>query len=173
MVQDVKPGGFFLLNCVWSDDELDKHLPAKVKRYIAKNNIQFYTCDAVSLAKEIGLGARRTNTILQAAFFKLADIIPIDDAVKYMKEAIEKTYGKKGENVVKMNCAGVDAGVNNVHKVEVPAAWADAPDDAPRAKMVGRDDLHTSYLNDVLVPTNTLTGRRCSCIYIYSNCYWI
>ncbi len=96
MVQDVKPGGFFLLNCVWSDDELDKHLPAKVKRYIAKNNIQFYTCDAVSLAKEIGLGARRTNTILQAAFFKLADIIPIDDAVKYMKEAIEKTYGKKG-----------------------------------------------------------------------------
>ena len=158
MVQDVKPGGFFLLNCVWSDDELDKHLPAKVKRYIAKNNIQFYTCDAVSLAKEIGLGARRTNTILQAAFFKLADIIPIDDAIKYMKEAIEKTYGKKGENVVKMNCAGVDAGVNNVHKVEVPAAWADAPDDAPRAKMVGRDDLHTSYLNDVLIPTNTLTG---------------
>ena len=158
MVEDVKPGGFFLLNCVWSDEELETHLPAKVKRYIAKNNIQFYTCDAVSIAKEIGLGARRTNTVLQAAFFKLADIIPIDDAVKFMKDAIKKTYGSKGEKIVNMNMAAVDAGVANVHKVDVPAAWADAPADPPAAKLVGRDKVHTDYLNEVLVPTNTLTG---------------
>ncbi len=158
MVEDVKPGGFFLLNCVWSDEELEKHLPAKVKKYIARNNIQFYTCDAVSIAKEIGLGARRTNSVLQAAFFKLADIIPIDDAVKYMKDAIQKTYGRKGEKVVSMNMAAVDAGIANVHKVDVPEAWAEAPDDEPAAKLVGRDQIHTDYLNDVLVPTNTLTG---------------
>ena len=158
MVQDVKPGGYFLLNCVWDDAELEEHLPAKVKRYIAKNNIQFYTCDAVSIAKEIGLGARRTNTVLQAAFFKLADVIPLEEAVDHMKKAIQNTYGKKGADIVAMNHAAVDAGINNVHKVEVPAEWADAPDDAPRPKMTGRDDLHTNYLNDILVPTNTLTG---------------
>ena len=158
MVEDVKPGGYFLLNCVWSDEELEEHLPAKVKRYIAKNNIKLYTCDAVSIAKEIGLVARRTNSVLQAAFFKLADIIPIDDAVKYMKEMIQKSYGKKGANIVAMNEAAVDAGVNNVHKVEYPASWADVEDDAPAAKLVGRDKAHTDYLNGILVPTNTLTG---------------
>ncbi len=158
MVEDVKPGGFFLLNCVWSDEELEKHLPAKVKRYIAKNDIQFYTCDAVSIAKKVGLGARRTNSVLQAAFFKLANIIPIDDAVTYMKDAIRKTYGNKGENVVNMNLAAVDAGVTHVHKVDVPASWADVPDDAPAEKLVGRDQMQTDYLNKVLVPTNTLTG---------------
>lgn len=158
MVEDVKPGGFFLLNCVWSDEELEKHLPAKVKRYIAKNDIQFYTCDAVSIAKKVGLGARRTNSVLQAAFFKLANIIPIDDAVTYMKDAIRKTYGNKGENVVNMNLAAIDAGVTHVHKVDVPASWADVPDDAPAEKLVGRDQMQTDYLNKVLVPTNTLTG---------------
>jgi len=158
MVQDVKPGGYFLLNCVWDDQELEEHLPAKVKRYIAKNNIQFYTCDAVSIAKEIGLGARRTNSVLQAAFFKLADIIPLEEAVGHMKDAVQKTYGKKGADVVQMNMDAIDAGITHVHKVEVPAEWADAPDDAPRAKMVGRDDVHTNYLNDILIPTNTLTG---------------
>ncbi len=158
MVEDVKPGGFFLLNCVWNDEELDRHLPAKVKRYIACNDIQFYTCDAVSIAKSIGLGARRTNTVLQAAFFKLADIIPIDEAVGYMKDAIRKTYGRKGENIVNMNLAAVDAGITHIHKVDVPESWKTAPDDAPAEKLVGRDELHTAYLNDVLVPTNTLTG---------------
>ena len=152
MVEDVKPGGFFLLNCTWSDAELDQHLPATMKRYIAKNNIQFYTCDAVSIAKEIGLGARRTNSVLQAAFFKLADIIPIDDAVGYMKDAIKNTYGKKGENIVNMNLAAVDQGVAKVHKVEVPASWATAPDDAPLTPKKGRDEFTTRYLNDILVP---------------------
>ena len=158
MVQDVKPGGFFLLNCVWSDEELEEHLPAKVKRYIANNNVQFYTCDAVSIAKKIGLGARRTNSVLQAAFFKLANIIPIDDAVGYMKDAIRHTYGKKGEDIVNMNLAAVDAGVNHIHKVVVPESWKTAADEAPTPKLVGRDKAHTDYLNDILVPTNTLTG---------------
>lgn len=158
MVQDVKPGGFFLLNCVWNDEELDKHLPGKVKRYIARNNIKFYTCDAVSIAKDIGLGARRTNTVLQAAFFKLAEIIPIDDAVKYMKDAIQKTYGAKGEKIVNMNMQAVDAGVTHIHKVEIPASWADAEDDTKVEPMVGRDKLHTDYLNKILYTTNTMTG---------------
>ena len=158
MVQDVKPGGFFLLNCAWSDDELEEHIPGKVKRYIAQNNVQFYTCDAVKLAKEIGLGAKRTNSILQAAFFKLADIIPIDEAEGYMKDMIKKSYGKKGQNIVDMNWAAVDAGLENVHKVEVPASWADAPDDAAPAKLVGRDEEMSTFLNDVLVPMATMNG---------------
>ena len=158
MVQDVKPGGFFLLNCVWSDEELEEKLPGKVKRYIAQNNIQFYTCDAVSMAKEIGLGARRTNSILQAAFFKLANIIPIKEAEGYMKEAIQKTYKKKGQDIVDMNCKAVDAGLNNIHKVNVPEAWKKAKDDAPAAKLVGRDKAHTDFLNDILVPTANLTA---------------
>ena len=158
MVQDVKPGGFFLLNCTWSDDELEEKLPGKVKRYIAQNNVQFYTCDAVTMAKEIGLGARRTNSILQAAFFKLADIIPIEEAEGYMKDAIAKTYKKKGQDIVDMNCKAVDAGLNHIHKVEVPESWKNAEDDAPAAPLGGRDKLHTELLNDILVPTANLTA---------------
>ena len=160
MVQDVKPGGFFLLNCVWNDEELEEHLPNKVKRYIAENNIQFYTCDAVTLAKEIGLGARRTNSILQAAFFKLADIIPIDKAEEYMKAAIKKTYGRKGQDIVDMNCKAVDAGLNHIHKVVVPESWKGLPDDAPAPKLVGRDDFHTDFLNNILVPEANLTADK-------------
>ena len=160
MVEDVKPGGFFLLNCVWNDEELEEHLPAKRSRYIAENDVQFYTCDAVDIAKKIGLGARRTNSVLQAAFFKLADIIPIDDAVTYMKEAIKKTYGKKGEKVVNMNLAAVDAGISHVHKVEVPESWKAAEEDSKPQEMVGRDKLHTEYLNKVLIPTNTMAGDK-------------
>lgn len=152
MVEDVKPGGYFLLNCTWDDEALDKRLPATMKRYIANNNIQFYTCDAVSIAKEIGLGARRTNSVLQAAFFKLADIIPIEEAEGYMKDAIRKTYGKKGQNVVDMNLKAVEEGIAKVHKVVIPESWANCPDDAPHAPLKGRDDLSTRYLNDVMVP---------------------
>ena len=158
MVEDVKPGGFFLLNCVWNDEELEEHIPGKVKRYIANNDIKFYTCDAVAIAKEIGLGARRTNSVLQAAFFKLSQILPIEDAEDYMKEAIRKTYKKKGQNIVDMNVAAVDAGMRNVHKVHVPESWKTAKDDPAPAKLVGRDKLHTDYLNDIFRPTNTLTG---------------
>ncbi len=161
MVQDVKPGGSFLLNCVWSDEELEEHLPATVKRYIANNGIRFYTCDAVALAKKVGLGARRTNSVLQAAYFKIAQIIDIDEAVGYMKDAVVKTYSKKGQNIVDMNCAAIDGGVDSVHEVTVPEHWKTVADDPAPAKLVGRDKFHTDYLNDILVPTNTLTGDNC------------
>lgn len=161
MVQDVKPGGSFLLNCTWNDDELEEHLPASVKRYIADNNISFYTCDAVDIAKKVGLGARRTNSVLQAAYFRIAGIIDIDDAVSYMKDAVVKTYSKKGQNIVDMNCAAIDSGVASVHKVNVPEKWKDAPEDPAPEKLIGRDEFHTNYLNNILVPTNRLAGDNC------------
>jgi len=158
MVQDVKKGGYFLLNCPWTDAELEEKLPGQVKRYIAQNDVKFYTCDAVSIAMEIGLGARRTNSILQAAFFKLSNVLPIEDAEKFMKEAIEKTYKKKGQDIVDMNCKAVDAGLNNIHEVSVPEAWKNAADDDLYAKLVGRDQFTTDFLNDVLTPTANLTA---------------
>ena len=161
MVQDVKPGGSFLLNCTWNDDELEEHLPASVKRYIADNNISFYTCDAVDIAKKVGLGARRTNSVLQAAYFRIAGIIDINDAVSYMKDAVVKTYSKKGQNIVDMNCAAIDSGVASVHKVNVPEKWKNAPEDPVPEKLIGRDEFHTNYLNDILVPTNRLAGDNC------------
>ena len=157
MVEDVKKGGTFLLNCSWSDEELDRKLPGNVKRYVARNDVQLYTCDAVTIAKELGLGSR-TNTVLQAAFFKLANILPIKDAVKYMKDAIKSTYGSKGENIVAMNCAAVDAGINNVRKVEIPQSWADAEGDIPKTEAQGRDRMHTDYINNILKPTNGMYG---------------
>lgn len=160
MVNDVKPNGYFLLNCTYSDEELETFLPAKVKRYIAENNIQFYTCDAVSIAKSIGLGARKTNSVLQAAFFKLADIIPIEDAVKYMKDAITNTYAKKGQNIVDMNHKAIDMGLSQIHKVEIPKAWANATDSEETEPLMGRDKLHTDFLNDILIPTSNLTADQ-------------
>lgn len=157
MVEDVKKGGTFLLNCPWSDDELSEKLPGNVKRFIAQNSINFYTCDAVTIAKELGLGSR-TNTVLQAAFFKLVDILPIEEAVGCMKNAIKKTYGSKGQNIVDMNCAAVDAGVDSIRKVEVPAEWADAEGDIPKILAEGRDRKHTEYINNVLKPTNGMYG---------------
>ena len=161
MVQDVKPGGSFLLNCTWTDEELEQHLPASVKKYIADNNIKFYTCDAVDIAKKVGLGARRTNSVLQAAYFTIAQIIDINDAIGYMKDAIVKTYSKKGQNIVDMNCAAVDGGVESVHEVKVPEHWKSVPADPAPEKLVGRDKMHTDYLNNILVPTNTLAGDNC------------
>ena len=158
MVEDVKPGGFFLLNCTWSDEELEKHLPARDKRYIAKNNVKLYTCDAVSAARQIGLGSRRTNTVLQSAFFLLAQIIPIDEATEYMKEAIRVTYGRKGDKIVNMNIAAVDAGVEGVHEVKVPASWADAVDTEEKPVLQGKFPFQTEYINDILVPTNSMDG---------------
>lgn len=125
----LKDGGTFLLNCHWSKEELDEKLPASVKNYLAKHNINFYIINAVDIAQEIGLGGR-INMIMQAAFFKLANIIPIDEAVKHLKDAIVKSYGHKGEKVVNMNYLAVDKGIEALQKVEVPAAWADAKDEA-------------------------------------------
>ncbi|MDD4237088.1 MAG: pyruvate:ferredoxin (flavodoxin) oxidoreductase [Desulfotomaculaceae bacterium] len=124
----LKPGGAFLLNTIWSPEELEEKLPAKLKRYIAKNKINFFTINAVELAREIGLG-NRTNMIMQAAFFKLSRVIAIDEAVGYMKAQIMKAYGKKGDKIVSMNNAAVDTGVGNLVKIDIPAAWADAPDE--------------------------------------------
>ncbi|WP_125152105.1 pyruvate:ferredoxin (flavodoxin) oxidoreductase [Clostridium rectalis] len=120
----LKPNGTFLLNCIWSEEELDKQLPASMKNFIAKNNIKFCTINAVKIAQEIGLGGR-INMIMQAAFFKLASIIPVEDAVKYLKEAVVTSYGKKGEKVVNMNNAAIDKGVESIHEVNVPSSWAD------------------------------------------------
>ena len=124
----LKYGGTFLLNCIWTPEELDEKLPAKIKRYLAKNKISFYTINAVELAREIGLG-NRTNMIMQSAFFNLAKVIPIDEAVGYMKDQIKKAYGKKGDKLVNMNNASVDVGINKLVKIDIPAAWADVPDD--------------------------------------------
>ncbi len=128
MMKTLKAGGTFLLNTLWKPEELNEKLPAKMKRYIAENDIKFYTIDAVTIAEDLGLG-NRTNTVLQSAFFKLANVLPVDDAVTYMKDAIVKSYGKKGDDVVNMNYAAVDAGLDNIVKIEVPAEWAKAEDE--------------------------------------------
>ncbi|SFQ31716.1 pyruvate-ferredoxin/flavodoxin oxidoreductase [Lachnospiraceae bacterium XBB1006] len=160
IVSEIKEGGVFLLNTLWKDEELNEKLPAKVRRTIAKKHIKFYCIDAVDIAKEIGLG-NRTNAILQAAFFKLANIIPIDDAVKYMKEAIVKSYGHKGEKVVEMNNKAVDAGVDALREVKVPAEWADAKDCCCEEKKVctcGASEELATYIKEVQIPVNALKG---------------
>ncbi len=133
LLAGLKKGGKFLLNTVWSDADLDKHLPAAMKRYIAKNEIEFYTVNAVDIAKELGLGGR-FNMVMQSAFFKIAAIIPLETAVEYLKDAVVKSYGKKGEKVVNMNNGAIDKGIEALHKVEVPASWADAEDVAVEKK---------------------------------------
>ncbi|WP_026835938.1 pyruvate:ferredoxin (flavodoxin) oxidoreductase [Eubacterium xylanophilum] len=156
MVQDVKPGGIFMINCQWSDEELDKHMPAESKKYIADNNIQLYTINAIDKAIEIGMG-KRTNTILQSAFFKLADIMPIDEAVEYMKAAAKKSYSKKGDAVVEMNYKAIDAGVDAVHKVEVPASWANPEADAPKKAYEGRPEV-VKMVTELLDPIALMDG---------------
>ena len=158
MVRDVKPNGTFLINCQWSDEELNHHLPAVAKRYIAKNNIQVYTIDAIDLAKEIGMG-KRTNTILQSAFFALAKILPVDEAVQYMKEKAKASYMKKGADIVELNYKAIDIGKDRLHKVEIPADWATA-EDAPKA---ASNNKYTSeeqkYFNEKIVePVDMMNG---------------
>ncbi len=153
IVSEIKPGGTFLLNCTWSIEDLDKHLSADVKKYIANNDIQFYIIDAIKLGKEIGLG-NKTNAILQSAFFKLANIIPVDEAVDYMKAAIVKSYGLKGEKIVNMNYAAVDAGLNSLVKVEVPESWKDAVDEVKEEVK----EVLPEYIEKILIPQNNLKG---------------
>jgi len=129
LLKDLKDGGTFLLNCQWAKDELDEKLPAKMKKYMADHNVNFYIIDATGIAEEIGLGTR-INMIMQSAFFKLANVIKIEDAVKYIKAAIEKTYGKKGKNIVEMNYRAVDRGIDSLVRIDVPASWGKAADDA-------------------------------------------
>ncbi len=159
MVSDIKPGGTFLLNCSWNDEELDAHLPAAMKQYIAKNGIQFYTLDATHLAKGLGLG-NRTNTLLQAAFFKLAKVIPAADAVQYMKDAATRSYSKKGEAIVKMNHDAIETGSQEVKKVNVPAEWANATDETVAKEAYGGRPEIKDYINNVLVPINAQKGDK-------------
>ena len=156
MVQDVKPGGIFMINCQWSDEELNQHMPAEAKQYIAKNNIQLYTINAIDKAIEIGMG-KRTNTILQSAFFKLANVMPIDEAVDYMKQAAKKSYSKKGDAVVEMNYKAIDAGVDAIHKVEVPADWANATEEKKVVKREGRPAT-VDMVNKLLDPIGLMDG---------------
>lgn len=157
MVQDLKPGGTFLLNCGWDADELSERLPGEVKAYLANNNIKLYTVDGIAIAREIGLGGR-INMILQAAFFKLADIIPIDDAVKYMKQAVIDTYGSKGEKVVSMNHAAIDAGIENLIEVKIPAEWSNATGSVEFVKPeTDRGEL-LEYINNIMQPVNAQRG---------------
>ena len=149
----LKKGGTFLLNCNWKPEELDAQLPGQLKRYIAKNDIKFYIIDAVKIAQEIGLGGR-INMIMQSAFFKLADIIPLADAVKYLKDAVEHSYGKKGQNIVDMNNAAIDKGIDAIVAVEVPASWAEAGDTAAEAA------TGNEFVDKLLVPMNKLEGDK-------------
>ena len=159
MVQDVKPGGSFLLNCQWTDEELDQHLPAKMKKYIAENNINFYTIDGVKLGKEIGLG-NRINTILQSAFFSIANIIPAEQAIQYMKDAATKSYSKKGQKIVDMNHAAIDRGAKEYRKVNVPESWKNAADANVEEKEIKGNPATVKYVKEVLIPANKYKGNE-------------
>ena len=157
MISDVKPGGRFLLDCPWNAEELDAHLPASVKTYIAKNNIEFYTINATKIAIDLG-NAKVKNTVLQSAFFALAKILPIEEAIEYMKKAAYKSYIKKGQAIVDLNYAAIDAGKDALTKVVVPAEWANAGETAPADKATGtRDDL-VEFVNDIVVPVGKMKG---------------
>lgn len=157
IVQDVKPGGTFLLNCSWNKEELDSRLPGQVKSYIANNNIKFYTIDGVKIGKEIGLGGR-INTILQSAFFKLSNIIPIEEAKQLMKDAATASYSKKGEKIVKMNHDAIDKGAESIVEVEVSDDWKNAASQDLLHKVQGKNQKLVDFVNDVLVPVNAQKG---------------
>ena len=146
LLKGLKDGGTFLLNTTWKEEELDKHLPAEIKRYLANHNIEFYIIDASHIAEEIGLGSR-TNMIMQSAFFNLSKVLPVDEAVGYLKDSIVKAYGHKGDDIVNMNYSAVDAGLEAAKKVDVPEEWANAED----AKKEVREDL-PEFVKNILNP---------------------
>ena len=156
IVRDVKPGGTFLINCQWNDEELNHHLDAASKRYIAKNNIQVYTIDAIDLAAKIGMG-KRTNTILQSAFFSLAKVMPETDAIQYMKDAATHSYLKKGQDIVDMNHKAIDAGATAYKKFDVPADWANAVDEDTAVKHTGPAAL-VEQVTTILDPVDKMDG---------------
>lgn len=158
MVQDLKDGGAFLLNCPWKEEELDEQLPGKMKRYMAQHKIQFYTIDGFALGKKIGLGGR-INTILQAAFFAIAKIIPVDEAVGYMKDAATASYQAKGDDIVRMNHEAIDAGVGSFRKIEIPESWMDAVDaEMSQTVSEGRKEV-VDYVNRVQLAINSQQGN--------------
>ena len=159
IVQDLKPGGSFLLNCPWNLDELEIELPAKVKKYFAENKINFYTINATKIGKEIGLGGK-INTILQAAFFKIANIIPAKKALEYMKDAATKSYGKKGEKIVAMNHAAIERGMADLQKVAVPDEWKNAEENTELEIATGKRKELVRYVNEILKPINSYKGNN-------------
>ena len=156
MVNDVKPGGVFMINCQWDFEELNHHLKADAKRYIAKNNIQLYTINAIDLAIEIGMG-KRNNTILQSAFFTLAKVMPQEDAINYMKEKAKASYLKKGQDVVDMNYKAIDLGASAFKKIEIPADWATAKDEADTRVLAGKPEL-VKMVKEILEPVGKMDG---------------
>ena len=156
IVRDVKPGGVFLINCQWTPEELSHHLAASEKRYIAKNNVQLYTINAIDLAIEIGMG-KRTNTILQSAFFALAKVMPSEQAIQFMKDAATKSYLKKGQDIVDMNHKAIDIGATAFKKIDVPADWADAQDEADTRDLQGRPEV-VKMVKDVMEPIGRMDG---------------
>ena len=156
MVQDVKPGGVYMINCQWDFDELNHHMDAASKRYIARNNIQLYTIDAIDLAIEIGMG-KRNNTILQSAFFSLAKVMPEEEAIAYMKEKAKASYLKKGQDVVDMNYKAIDLGATAYKKIDVPADWADAVDTKEPKQLKGKPEL-VKMVKDILEPVGKMDG---------------
>lgn len=157
MVQDIVPGGTFLLNCIWSPEELDKQLPAKMKKYIAENNINFYTINGIKIAEEIGLPGR-ASTILQSAFFTIANIIPVDKAIELMKKAVVKKFSKKGEAVVNANCNGIDRGSKEVVKIDVPESWKDAVDEEKEIVIPTNRPEMKDFVKNILHPIDHLHG---------------
>ena len=156
MVQDVKPGGVYMINCQWDFDELNHHMDAASKRYIAQNNIQLYTINAIDLAIEIGMG-KRNNTILQSAFFSLAKVMPEEEAITYMKEKAKASYLKKGQDVVDMNYKAIDLGATAYKKIDVPADWANAVDTKPAKELEGKPEL-VKMVKDILEPVGKMDG---------------
>ncbi|MBD7914164.1 pyruvate:ferredoxin (flavodoxin) oxidoreductase [Clostridium sp. Sa3CUN1] len=152
VLEGLKNGGKFLLNTIWTPEEVNEKLPASMKKYIAENNVEFYTLNAVKIAQEIGLGGR-INMIMQAAFFKIANIIPVEDAVKYLKDAVVTSYGKKGEKVVNMNFAAIDKGVESIVKIDVPADWKDAKEEVKEE----RNDV-PAFIKNIVEPINAQKG---------------
>ncbi len=158
MTVDLKEGGTFLLNCGWDMAEIEERLPGQVKRAIAKKHIKFYTIDGVKIAAELGLGGR-INTILQSAFFKLANIIPAEEAIKYMKDAATASYGQKGENIVKMNHNAIDRGAQDAVEITIPAEWANAPDTNLNQVATGNRQYLVDYVNNIQIPVNGQKGN--------------
>ena len=158
IVDDLKEGGSFLLNCPWDTEELSERLPGKMKKILAERHINFYTIDGIKIGKEIGLGGR-INTVLQSAFFKIADIIPADKAKELMKAAAKKSYMKKGQAIVDMNYAAIDRGMEDLKKVEIPADWANAVDNSAADKAEGNGAL-VEYVNEILKPVNAYKGNK-------------
>ena len=152
VLDGLKPGSTFLLNTIWTPEELDEKLPGSYKRFLANNNIKFYTINAVGIAQEIGLGGR-INMIMQSAFFKLANIIPVEDAVKYLKDAVVTSYGKKGQKVVDMNNAAIDKGVESIVKIDIPESWKDAKDEE-----VENNHKMTEFVKNIVIPMNRQEG---------------